>query len=150
MGCEEMRSYIRHPSSMPINVRLDEQSSDRSENLNNIGFGGLSFTSQSSFEPGVMVSLSVPTMCGGIESSGRVAWCCQIDAGYEVGVEFMDAGDFYTVRMVEQVCHIEHYKIQELEKHGRELSSQQAAEEWIEKYADDFPAPFLEQRQNNI
>ncbi len=144
-----MRSYIRHPSGMPINVRLDEASNDSPENLNNIGYGGLSFTSKAPLAPGMMVSLSVPITHGEVESRGRVAWCHQADENFEVGVEFMDAGDFYTVRMVEQVCHIEHYKDQELEQQGRDLSCQQAAEEWIEKYASDFPAPFTEQRQKH-
>lgn len=143
-----MRSYIRHPSGMPITVRLDEAGDNSPENLTDIGYGGLRFKSQAPLEPGVMVSLSVPITHGEVESRGRVAWCNQIDDVYEVGVEFMDAGDFYTVRMVEQVCHIEHYKGQELEQQGRELSCQQAAEEWIEKFAADFPAPFTEQKQN--
>jgi len=142
-----MRSYIRHPSGMPINVRLDESNSNNPENLNNIGYGGLSFNSQTPMQPGMMVSLSVPVTHGEVESRGRVAWCHDVEGGgYEIGVEFMDAGDFYTVRMVEQVCHIEHYKESERQKQGRELSCQQAAEEWIEKYAADFPDPFTGQQ----
>lgn len=144
-----MRSYIRHPSGMPINVRLDKTQDDNPESLNNIGCGGLSFTSKTPLMPGAMVALSVPITHGEIESRGRVAWCSKIEEGFEIGVEFMDAGNFYTVRMVEQVCHIEHYKDKEREQQGRELSCQQAAEEWIEKYAADFPAPFLEQRHKN-
>ncbi len=144
-----MRSYIRHPSGMPINVRPDAVTENCPESLNNIGYGGLSFTSQSPLVPGVMVALSVPIPHGEVESRGRVAWCREADCGYEIGVEFMDAGDFYTVRMVEQVCHIEHYKGQELEEQGRELTCQQAAEEWIKKYAADFPAPFLDQRHKH-
>jgi len=140
-----MRSYIRHPSGMPINVRPDETQGGSPESLNNIGYGGLSFTSQAPLIPGAMVSLSVPITHGEVECRGRVAWCRERMDGYEVGVEFLDAGDFYTVRMVEQVCHIEHYKGKELEQQGRKLSCQQAAEEWIEKYAADFPAPFSEQ-----
>ena len=144
-----MRSYIRHPSGMPINVRLDKAGNDCPENLNNIGYGGLSFTSKAPLEPGAMIFLTLPITHGEVESRGRVAWCHQIDTGYEVGVEFMDAGDFYTVRMVEQVCHIEHYKEEALAQQGRELSCQQAAEEWIEKYAADFPNPVVDQHQNH-
>ena len=43
------------------------------------------------------------------------------------------------MRMVEQVCHIEHWKKEIREKEGRELTGEQAAMEWIKKYAKDFP-----------
>ena len=143
-----MRSYIRHPSGMPISVRPDETNAGSPKSLNNIGLGGLSFTSQAPLIPGAMVSLSVSIPHGEVESRGRVAWCHERLEGFEVGVEFMDAGDFYTVRMVEQVCHIENYRGEELEQQGRKLTCEQAAEEWIKKYAADFPAPFLEQKHH--
>jgi hypothetical protein len=41
--------------------------------------------------------------------------------------------------MVEQVCHIKQYSKEILEKEGRKLSDEEAAVEWIEKYAKDFP-----------
>jgi len=134
---------------VPISIRPDDTENGSPENLNNIGFGGLSFTSQAPLIPGAMVSLSVSVSHGEVETRGRVVWCRERMDGYEVGVEFMDAGDFYTVRMVEQVCHIENYRGQELEKQGRKLTGEQAAQEWIEKYAADFPEPFMEQKQHN-
>jgi hypothetical protein len=41
--------------------------------------------------------------------------------------------------MVEQVCHIEEYRrtVQRLE--GRELSAEEAAFEWIHRFAAQFP-----------
>jgi hypothetical protein len=41
--------------------------------------------------------------------------------------------------MVEQVCHIEHYRNEVLALEGRRLSTKQAAEEWIKKYSASFP-----------
>ena len=41
--------------------------------------------------------------------------------------------------MVEQICHIEQYRREVLKKEGRRLSSEEAASEWIVKYASDFP-----------
>ena len=143
-----MRSYIRHPSGMPISIRPDEKDEmdgGSSEKMNNISYGGLSFTSQAPLIPGAMVSLSVSIPHGEVESRGRVSWCRERVDGYEIGVEFLDAGDFYTVRMVEQVCHIENYRGEELKQKGRSLSCAQAAEEWIDKYAADFPSTFPEQ-----
>ena len=134
-----MRSFIRHPADIPIEVRPDRSVEGAPESLNNISLGGLSFTSQSPFIPGDPVSFSVSIAHDCVESRGRVSWCRERIDGYEVGIEFIDADDFYTVRMVEQVCHIEHYKQEMLRQQGRNLTGEQAAEEWIEKYAADFP-----------
>ena len=43
--------------------------------------------------------------------------------------------------MVEQICHIEHYRRTVHESQGRSLSSHEAAPEWIERYAEAFPFP---------
>ena len=45
--------------------------------------------------------------------------------------------DEFSVRMVEQICRIEHYRADQ-RAHGRILTSQQAAMEWIERYAEKF------------
>ncbi len=44
-------------------------------------------------------------------------------------------------RMVEQICHIEQYKNEILKAEGRQLDSKQAALEWIQKFASEFPNP---------
>jgi hypothetical protein len=41
--------------------------------------------------------------------------------------------------MIEQICHIEHYRKEVKLVEGRELSSEEAADEWITRYAGDFP-----------
>ena len=42
--------------------------------------------------------------------------------------------------MVEQLCHIEHYRNEVNRKEGRDISSEEAATEWIAQFADKFPA----------
>ena len=60
-------------------------------------------------------------------------------AGYEVGVSFLDPEDVFRARMVAQVCFIEDYRRSIARAEGRELSSEEAAGEWIAKYAHKFP-----------
>ena len=57
-----------------------------------------------------------------------------------MGVSFVDPDDAFRTRMVEQICHIEHYKKEILEKEGRELTGEEAALEWIKRYAGRFPS----------
>ena len=73
------------------------------------------------------------------DADGVVAWCRPEANGYSVGVQFADASTQFGLRMVEQVCHIEHYRADVLREEGRVLTREQAAREWIELYAAEFP-----------
>lgn len=71
--------------------------------------------------------------------SGKVVWVDQFAKGFDTGIEFENADELYSLRMVEQVCHIEHYRNQVKEHEGRTLSIEDAAEEWIKRFAGEFP-----------
>lgn len=70
---------------------------------------------------------------------GRVVWSRRLQQVCEIGVEFDDADQAYRLRMIEQICHIEHYRNEMRQRHGRDISAEQAAREWIERFAADFP-----------
>lgn len=58
---------------------------------------------------------------------------------YDVGIELLNRDDAFRARMVEQVCHIEKYRRTVKETQGRSLTGEEAAMEWIGKYASTFP-----------
>lgn len=136
-----MRSFIRHPSDIPIDIQLEHSPEGSPETLINISHGGLNLRSQAAILPGAIVKLTVHIPGTDKQVRARVVWCREIPEGYDIGVEFLNAADSYTVRMVEQVCHIEHYRRKVKEEQGRELDSKQAAMEWIARNAGDFPNP---------
>ena len=70
---------------------------------------------------------------------GRVVWCKANDKGYQLGVAFLDQDDAFRTRMVEQICHIENYRNNASAVEGRQLSVEEAAAEWIDRYAAHFP-----------
>lgn len=108
----------------------------------NVSFGGLAFSSNATLEPGTLVTLRIPYLRPAFEAiSARVAWCDAEAGRYLVGVQFADAEMAFRMRMVEQVCHIESYR-QHMQRHeDRQLTPEQAAEEWICRYASSFPNP---------
>ena len=73
------------------------------------------------------------------ETTARVAWCRLRDGEYELGLSFIDPDDAFRARMVEQICHMEHYRRQVHETEGRSLTTEEAAREWIERNAARFP-----------
>jgi hypothetical protein len=58
---------------------------------------------------------------------------------YVTGVSFYSKNDAFRMRMLEQICHIEVYRKAVLANEGRELTSEEAAAEWIACYAASFP-----------
>ena len=87
----------------------------------------------------IVLHLRIETVDPPFEADARVAWCRSEGDGYLVGVEFLDAADAFSSRMVQQVCSIENYRQEVREREGRDLATNDAAKEWIEKYAGRFP-----------
>ena len=134
-----MRQYIRHPSDIPIEYELGDIVAQKEEYLNDIGEGGVSFRAKNNIETGSIIMIRIPLREPIFEEKGIVAWCQKNNDRYDVGVKFKETSSEFRLRMIEQVCHIEHYKSEILEKEGRKLSGKEAAVEWISKYAKDFP-----------
>ncbi len=109
------------------------------QTITNVSLGGLAFVSQEPLTVTEHVRVTIPILDQNNILIGNVAWCEKTDSGYEIGIEFEKSRDFFRMRMIEQICHIEHYRSEVLRKHGRELSAQEAATEWISKFAGDFP-----------
>jgi PilZ domain-containing protein len=134
-----MRKFIRHPSDIPIDFELENLAVDKKNLLNDISEGGLSFQSKRFVEPGSVMMVRIPLRNPIFEEEATVAWCKNNGDSFDVGVRFIgDATDF-RLRMIEQVCHIEHYKKEIMANEGRALSGTEAASEWVSKFAKDFP-----------
>lgn len=129
---------------MPIQVSRNWEEGEDDESLDqtitNLSLGGLAFVSPKPFAVLDRVQVCIPVLEQDNRLIGKVVWCEKSATGYEIGIEFEQSRDAFRLRMIEQVCHIEHYRKEVLRQQGRELSSKQAAREWITKYADDFPA----------
>ena len=134
-----MRHFIRHPSGIPIEYRIDEIAASDHEQLRNISHGGLCFLSTVPIPKGKGVQITIPIENPAFEATGVVSWCRASNDCFQIGVKFEESDDEYKVRMLEQVCHIEEYKRSVLRAEGRELTSEQAAREWIGKNAANFP-----------
>jgi hypothetical protein len=134
-----MREYIRHPADIPIEFQQDSLAFSHNETLTNISQGGLAFHSHTALAVGAVIQVRITLQQPAYQARARVAWCRPSNAGFEVGVELLDPDDGFRTRMVEQICYIEHYKQMVLRTQGRQLNGQDAALEWIRKYAAQFP-----------
>ncbi len=137
-----MRKFIRHPSCIPIDIAIDEseveqQASTRVKMIN-VSSGGLAFSVLQPVAVGARLTISMPDVWPGYSASGKVVWCEAAEESYEAGVQFDQPDEQFKARMVAQFCQIEEYRLDLLEREGRELTSDEAAREWIVKYAEEF------------
>jgi hypothetical protein len=134
----EKRNFIRHPSDIPISIFTEIQLMPAQEPACDVGAGGLAFFSEYGYPLYAAVKIKIELVNPVFEARAKVVWCNRIGNVYEVGVEFTEARDAFRIRMVEQICHIEHYKNEIREKEGRLLNGREAALEWINKFAGSF------------
>jgi hypothetical protein len=134
-----MRQFMRHPVSIPIEVCAGERVGGELHHAVNLSLGGLEFDSDTEIEPGSLVEVRIPFVEPAFATWGRVAWCRCAGTMFELGVQFLDADEAYRTRMVEQICHIEEYRRSVRRAEGRELSAEEAAFEWIHRFAGQFP-----------
>ena len=138
-----MREFLRHPAAIPLEFRLANDDPRHGTRVMNVSHGGLCFRAEERVDEECIVLLSVPSLQPGFEVRGRVAWCLPLAQGerevWDVGVAFLDAKDAWRTRLVEQACHIEAYRREVAQHEGRVLDREQAAREWIERFAADFP-----------
>jgi Tfp pilus assembly protein PilZ len=140
MNQEMERTYVRHPSDVPIAWKMEDIAVQGSEYLKNVSEGGLAFMSTTEVTLGTTVVIQIPAIDPQVSLRGIVVWCEAFNADqFEVGVRFVDENNHFRMRMVEQICHIEHFKREIFETEGRVISGEEAALEWIKRYATDFP-----------
>lgn len=137
---KQARAFIRHPADIPIEVARSSKQAPLHPKLSNISAGGLAFVQSRPYPRGSILQIRLPFADPSLLVEAQVVWCKARRGQYEIGVRFLDPSDLFQVRMVEQVCHIEQYKRDVALREGRQLSCEEAASEWIQKHASDFPA----------
>ncbi len=133
---QEKKQFIRHPTEIPIEVGISK-STCKNRGLSHFNLGGLIFESNQNWQRGSLIGIRIPLIDPMFETTGQVVWCKNKATYFDVGVEMMDKDDAFKVRMIEQACQIESYK-NRLKQEGRNLTTNEAAMEWISEYAADF------------
>ncbi|WP_027853130.1 hypothetical protein [Marinobacterium litorale] len=131
-------SYIQHPADMPLRIEAQPTFHQQGQTLPL----GLICNTEQAFTAGTPVRITSPRIGPEIRSSGIVVWCRRQGQDWQLGVGFFSSEELYRIRMLEQICHIDHYR-QLQRRQGQRLSPETAAQEWIEKFAAHFPTDGL-------
>jgi hypothetical protein len=140
-----MRRYLRHPADIPI--ELYPVSGQPRLKLRNYSFGGLCCVSPRLLEPGTAVDIEIPDIQPpSYYGQGVVTWCVESGEHYEIGIRFATEHEAFESRMAAQMCQIESYRRRVSMLEGRELSADEAANEWVAEYAQRYPRHNLFER----
>jgi hypothetical protein len=134
-----MRRYIRHPFQIPLRIHAVSPENEEISHTKNVTAYGMCFSSPEKLNTDSIIELSIPSINPNMKMRGHVVWCEKEGDRYDIGVKFVDRENEYRARMIEQICHIKEYKQTTRNKAGRILSDSEAAREWIDKFATDFP-----------
>ncbi len=132
----EQQHVIHHPEEFSIELNLKKTSTQASNSPLDLK---LVCHSTTPLPAGETVGINLPTVSNDDEVTGIVDWCTSNQRGFELGIKFTDPDQLMRIRMLEQLCFIKRYRNHVLHTEGRDLSDQDAALEWIAKYARLFP-----------
>jgi len=132
-------NFIKHPDDQPISLRrLKEPAYNFNAQRYRIA-GGVRFSVKESVKPGTFIEIETSIQGRMVSFQGRVIWIKELsDQSKQLGLVFDNAEEAYRARMIEQLCHIEHY-LRSQNAEGRTLNARHAANEWINQFSPHFP-----------
>ena len=138
----EKRRFYRHPISVPITLNSAKDQSGGSSQSLDVSLGGLSFLWPRKLPKGALVGVNIAVKDKLFEIKSKVAYAKEdLKTGkFRTGVCFTDYPSAFMARLVEEMLEILRYRKNLSRELGREIPEEEAASEWIKKYAARFPA----------
>jgi len=141
----EKRRFIRHSMCFPLTYNVVEKarslkSKDLGAKTINVGRGGLLFSAKEGIGTNSIISINMPFQNKTFKIKAKVAYCnkdCNTNL-YNVGVVFLRPNEAFKVKLIEQMYLISEYRDLRSIELGKEISLQEASEEWIAKYSERF------------
>ena len=127
---------IRHPDEFPIELNMQDS---KPNPLTPAIFQLICHSSQP-YSYGDAIAIKIPSVANHLEVRGTIQSCEGQNGYYELEIGFNSEDSLMRIRMLEQLCYIQRYRRHILSTEGRDLTDQDAALEWIGKYAHLFPA----------
>ena len=131
----ELRQYERLDTSYIVAVRpMGFKQSDNKASITNLSQGGLCFVSTLELVQGDRLEIDLPPDRPLLTLKARVTWCRPQRDKFSAGVEFVEMSDTRRARIFEMHKAIAVYQ----QMNNPSGDAQQAAVEWLQRYADKF------------
>ena len=137
---KEKRNFIRHLLVNPLEFKIEDEDKFEKTKTIDVSEGGLLFMSKRDVAPDTLIKIQMPIYDKVYEIKAKVVHVNK-DKGmglYKVGVSFVNYADAFKVKLIEQIYLIEEYRVLRSLQLGKEMSLQEASEEWIKRYSERF------------
>jgi hypothetical protein len=141
----EHRRFIRHPLSIPLTYKVLKKVQDTGKEglsgiTNNISIGGLLFSAKYPIEVGSLIVIKMPFEDKIFNVKSRVVHCTKGGSTklYNIGASFYRPYDAFKVKLIEQIYLITEYRDLRSVQLGREVSLEEASQEWVKRYSERF------------
>ena len=137
----EKRKYLRHPFGLPIRLAVPKDGEDSITASQDISQGGLCFLWKAPLSRGRAIHITIPVKEKRFELDARVTWShrdSKMPGFYRTGVQFTDPSSAFKAKLAEETLEILAYQKRVSRDLGHEVSVEEAAQEWIGKYAAGF------------
>jgi hypothetical protein len=149
MKWREKRIADRHAVELPIRYRVLGEGRRPagslslaifSERTKDISDAGLLFLSSQAFKIGAYLELKIPIGDRVFTLEGRVAHNSQDSESqlFRTGIQFSNPDGVFKVKMAEQIRQIDEYRKALSIQKGCSVSSEEAAQRWIEEHSERF------------
>lgn len=131
-------NLIHHPENISIHCQRLDQVCDKNP-IHLCNSPHLNFSSQIAFKNNTRLRITLKIQNNTHDFHAVVTHSQAHLTGFHIRVGFESYHEAFRLRMIEQICHIETYREELYQQQGRRLCYENAAQEWIERYADTFP-----------
>ena len=140
----EKRRYARHPIHSPLSLDFERSDDRKTVETKDLSLGGLSFLWAKRLVKGRLLRLTIPVKEKLFEVVGRVAYSKEDrkTGRYRTGVFFTDPSSTFKAKLAEEALEILEFRKRISHELGHEVSEEEAANQWVLKYAADFAGFF--------
>lgn len=131
--------FIQHPKEIPVTFLSTSTKKEEHKEIREGKDAGICFWTVEKPELDAQVVLGIDLDSNHFIGRGSVVRVQPENDGCWVCVK-ISPEDAFTIRMAEQLCQIEHYRLDNKQYFDRNMTADEAAQEWIAKYAAQFSA----------
>ena len=136
---KEKRAFLRHPISVPLDLRLENEpkASSRSQDISP---AGLSFLWAQKLPAGRSIHITLPVKSKRFHLSATVVYSSptSINGLYKTGARFDDVASAFQAKLAEEVLEILEFQKKLSRETGQAVPEEEAAERWVSLYARYF------------
>jgi hypothetical protein len=131
----EQRVQPRLATALSVRLEHARRGTRQTRTLQNLSLGGIACYSDEPVPTGDRVSVEMAIGGQALQLEGVVVWCRGAAGRFELGLRFDEDLVGSRDRAVRDLAEIERYRHEVLVREGRQLSSDAAAEEWLQSRA---------------